>query len=124
MTSKRAREAMSYPFDSIGSDGYEPDDIRQHIVVETPETEAPHGDFPNNIRNFVFYHEGENDVESWRCLGHLKSGAWFYYVAECDYTGFGCQGGMKLWVSHSLDNLLNHAVEPEDLDEIKDLTSR
>lgn len=36
---------------------------------------------------------GENDGESWECIGELKDGRWFFLTAWCDYTGWGCRDG-------------------------------
>lgn len=40
------------------------------------------------IKNAV---ERENDGDDWIILGRLRSGAWFYLKAGCDYTGWECR---------------------------------
>jgi hypothetical protein len=69
---------------------------------------------PRDITKVYWYREGKNDEESWNMIGKIKikdKEKYIYYVAWCDYTGFDCQGGMKLYVSKSLSKLLTLAVE-------------
>ena len=74
-------------------------------------------DFPKNILEVYWYEEGENDVRPWQFIGKVRYKNKFkyvYYIADSDYTGFDCQGEMKLYVSKSLNRLLRKAI-PSDL---------
>jgi len=72
------------------------------------------GDFPNNIEEFIWGQKGINDEKSWILLCKLNNDNFAYFVASCDYTGFECQGGMKVYVSKKLDNLINYAMSNEE----------
>jgi hypothetical protein len=63
------------------------------------------GNFPDNIEKYYWVHNGENDEEPWELLCKLNNGIYAYYSAWCDYTGFDCQGTMKLIVSRNLKRL-------------------
>jgi hypothetical protein len=68
------------------------------------------GCFPNNISKYYWIHQGENDEEPWMLLCKLENkedndDIYAFYTAWCDYTGFDCQGGMKLIVSKDIKRL-------------------
>ena len=68
---------------------------------------------PQNIVDIYWYIEGEHDEEDWEFLGKIKYGDSFKYIyfnAWCDYTGFDCQGGIKIYISGSKDKLEKYAV--------------
>lgn len=52
----------------------------------------------------------KNDEIDWYLLCKLKNNNYALYVAWCDYTGFDCQGGMKLYIAKDLNNLINYAM--------------
>jgi hypothetical protein len=114
-------KCLEYPFSYITpasqdlyNYGYSYESIHRPIVVETPEEQADGSGFPHNIKEYYWVQEGENDGDEWIALGKLENGAFFYFTASCDYTGFDCQGGMNLWVSNSFKNILDHAMAPRD----------
>ncbi len=102
-------DALEYPFSFIkGSEDagwcadYEVNEFTEGLVGEE-KCEA--GNFPNNIAEFYWIFEGHNDEEAWKVLCKLDNGNYALYLAWCDYTGFDCQGGMKLIVSKNLSRL-------------------
>jgi len=42
---------------------------------------------------------GENDEEAWKFLVKHENGCYIFFDASCDYTGFDCQGGGKIFYS-------------------------
>lgn len=126
---KEIAECLEYPFSCITPEsqdlynyGYSYESIHRPIVVETPEEQADGSGFPNNIKEYFWVQEGENDGDEWLALGQLENGAYFFYGASCDYTGFDCQGGMNLWVSSSFQNILEHAMQPCEREKYKRAT--
>lgn len=74
-------------------------------------------DFPKNIIDVFWFEEGINDKKPWQFIGKVRYKNKFkyvYYIANSDYSGFDCQGEMKLYISKSLHRLLRKAV-PEDV---------
>jgi hypothetical protein len=74
---------------------------------------------PRDILKVFWYKEGKNDEEPWYFIGKIKckdKNKYVYYQAWCDYTGFDCQGGMKMYVSRSLTKILSMAIESDVLD--------
>ena len=105
------RSAFSYPFSCIscGEEGswcatYDTDDFCEGLLGEE-DTDHSCGKFPDNIVEFYWLHEGHNDEDKWECLCKLDNGNYAYYTAWCDYTGFDCQGGMKIIISADLKRL-------------------
>ncbi len=103
---------MEYPYSFLRSGDYVVDDILRPIPVET--VQASPGTFPFNIVQHMWIQEGDNDGDEWKALGLLDNGNYFFYTAACDYTGFDCQGWMRLWVSSSLETLKEHAMTAEE----------
>ena len=104
---------MEYPYDCIEDEccGYTIKDIQRPILVDEELADA--GDFPKNIAEHFWVSEGNNDTAPWHSIGVLTNGNYFYYTASCDYTGFDCQGEMRLFVSSSYANLIEHALDQE-----------
>ena len=105
------KRAFSYPFSCISSGEeeswgptYDTDDFCEGLLGEEP-ADRNCGKFPDNIAEFYWLHEGHNDEDKWECLCKLDNGNYAFYTAWCDYTGFDCQGGMKLIVSKDLKRL-------------------
>lgn len=104
--------AMEYPYAFTNElNAYGVKDILRPIPVETGQADA--GDFPKNIHEHFWISEGERDGRPWHSIGLLKNGNYFYYTASCDYTGFDCQGEMRLYVSASYANIIKHALSDE-----------
>ena len=100
------KAAMKYPFSFIaGSEDegwcgeYNTADFTEGLLSEE---KCDAGKFPDNIVEFYWLHEGHNDEDAWQLLCKLDNGNFAFYSAWCDYTGFDCQGGMKLIVSKDL----------------------
>lgn len=105
------KAAFSYPFSCISSSEepgcwptYDTDDFCEGLLGEE-KNGLSCGKFPDNIVEFYWLHEGHNDEDAWECLCKLDNGNYAYYTAWCDYTGFDCQGGMKLVISRDLKRL-------------------
>jgi hypothetical protein len=99
----------TYPFSVI-----EPLDSIFTKLIGEKETFEDAGDFPNNISNYIWGEEGENDFVDWILLCKLSNGKYAYYTAWCDYTGFDCQGGMKLYISSKLKTLVKMAMDDKN----------
>lgn len=100
------KAALKYPFSFIaGSEDegwcgeYNTADFTEGLLSEE---KCDAGKFPDNIVEFYWLHEGHNDEDAWQLLCKLDNGNFAFYSAWCDYTGFDCQGGMKLIVSKDL----------------------
>lgn len=63
-----------------------------------------------DVAHVVAYSEGENDGPAWLILGTLKDGRHFFIEASCDYTGWDCQAGGEVVVSHDLDHLIRYGL--------------
>jgi hypothetical protein len=103
------KAALKYPFSYIaGSEDegwcgdYDTADFTEGLLGEE---KCDAGKFPDNIVEFYWLHEGHNDEDAWQLLCKLDNGNFAFYTAWCDYTGFDCQGGMKLIVSKDLKSL-------------------
>ena len=74
------------------------------------------GDFPRNITEYYWIHQGVNDETPWYLLCGINAPtgpAYAFYTAACDYTGFDCQGGMRMWVSRDAKNLFYSLTEEQ-----------
>jgi hypothetical protein len=102
-------DALEYPFSFIKDSevagwcaDYEVNEFAEGLIGEE---KCEPGNFPNNIAEFYWIFEGHNDEEAWKVLCRLDNGNYALYLAWCDYTGFDCQGGMKLIVSKDMERL-------------------
>ena len=100
-----------YPFGSIIDihGYYRKCDIFTPIIGEK-EKLSDAGNFPHNIRKYIWGEEGDNDFIEWILLCKLTNGKYAFYTAWCDYTGFDCQGGMKLYIASSINVLVKMAM--------------
>jgi hypothetical protein len=101
------RSVLDEPFGYIG-ELYDIDEFMRTLPVDTVLSEP--GDFPNNIEEFYWIKEGAHDEEFWEAVGKLTNGSYFFYTAGCDYTGFDCQGTMKLILSPYFANLVQYGM--------------
>ncbi len=46
-----------------------------------------------------FIQEGENDGEAWQFMALHENGYYINFEAECDYTGFDCQGYISIVIT-------------------------
>jgi len=70
--------------------------------------------FPEDIVEVYDYQEGIDDEKPWHFIGKIKyknTHKYIYYIADADYTGFDCQGYMKMYISKSLKRILYYAAE-------------
>lgn len=103
-------EALEFPFGFVNSsylDMYKMSEIARGFVDEEV---CDVGDFPKNIAEYYWIHEGERDEEAWHLLCRLDNGLYAYYCASCDYTGFDCQGMMRLFVSRNALRIFEEAM--------------
>lgn len=111
-------KSLQYPLSFISRDGendsyHDPYYVKDFCKGLLEEEPFEIGDFPNNIVEYYWIHEGKNDEEAWQLFCKIKlpaevngnNEAYAYYTASCDYTGFDCQGGMQMSVSMSAKNL-------------------
>jgi hypothetical protein len=85
-------------------------------ITRFANSEANPDNFPNNIQEYFWIHEEENDYDTWVACGVLTNGSYFLYTAFCDSrNGFTntSESGMTLWVSSSWDNIVNSAMDEE-----------
>lgn len=101
---------LSFLDDYGGVEGVQRDLVGCERVLVGPE-------FPNNVAEYLWIHAGENDEEPWKALGRLHDGTFVFYKAECDYTGFDCQGAMQLWAAGELRTLIDLAMDISDYDQ-------
>lgn len=81
--------------------------------LKTEKLDINYINFPKNIVNVYWYDKGIYDEKPWQFIGRIKykdSYRFVYIIADCDYTGFDCQGSMKLYISKSLKRIMTNAV--------------
>jgi len=80
-----------------------------------------------DIIEVYWYEKGKNDYKPWEFVGKIKcedKHYYVYYIANCDYTGFDCQGDMKMYISEHLSRILKHAVPTKLHNYISDSTKQ
>lgn len=102
---------LEYPFTSL-LDPYGGYDMEPTPIPGQPEESI--GAFPKNIAEYYWCFGGTNDDAPWRCFCRLDTGVFVFYIASCDYTGFDCQGDMKVWASRDPSVLIQYAMSDED----------
>jgi hypothetical protein len=100
---------LEYPFEFIRNGEY--DRVTQEIPGQTSEEI---GMFPDNIAEYYWISEGENDEKPWLVLCKLTNGVYVFYKGECDYTGFDCQGHMKIYASKDHSVLTLYGMSGEE----------
>ncbi len=98
---------LEYPFSYLPDYDMEPD-----MIPGQPAEDI--GDFPNNVAHYYWIHEGQNDEEPWLALCRLDNGVYVFYKGECDYTGFDCQGSMRIYASKDPAVLIQMAMCESD----------
>jgi hypothetical protein len=96
------RAVLEYPFSFITNGDYKVADFCRGVPGDEP---CVPGNFPNNITEFYWIHEGARDEEAWTCLCRLDTGEYVFYLAHCDYTGFDCQGEMVMFIARTRELL-------------------
>lgn len=102
---------LEYPFSFLQSGEYS-----RECSPIPGEPEEDIENFPENIAEYFWIHQGENDEEPWLCLCKLTNDLYVFYKGECDYTGFDCQGDMKLYASKDPNILIQYAMTSTDYD--------
>ena len=102
---------LEYPFEYIRNGEY--DRVPQEIPGQPLEDI---GEFPDNIAEYYWISEGENDERPWMTLCRLRNGVYVFYKGECDYTGFDCQGHMKIYASKDHSVLTMYGMSSEEYD--------
>ena len=95
-----------YPFDNM----YDDSSIFTPIIGEK-EKISDMGNFPDNISKYIWGQEGEPDFIDWILLCKLTNGKYAFYTDWCDYTGFDCREGMKLYISSNINVLIKMAMD-------------
>jgi len=91
-------DALGCPFAYIDyQKDYEPAEFIRGLPTEPPSEIKSFSQ--DSIKEYYWIHGGTPDEDAWHCLGLLKDGHYFYYTASCDYTGFDCQGSMRMFIS-------------------------
>jgi len=109
-------KAFKYPFSFINDNTYKLINITFIMFnnnFKAEDIDLSLINFPKDIVKVYYYEKGINDKKPWQFIGKIKyedTYKFIYYIGECDYTGFDCQGFMKLYISKSLNKILNYAV--------------
>lgn len=110
-------KAFDYPFGFIDYCGeYKLKDIIHPMFnnkLKKEDININYIKFPKDIVDVYWYKSGINDEEPWEFIGKIKYNdtyRYIYYIGECDYTGFDCQGSMKLYISESLNTILTYGI--------------
>jgi hypothetical protein len=103
-------EHLEYPFQFLGNEY--PVEVTPILSNDPGELDVE--DFPANIDHYYWVHEGVNDEEPWLTLCKLKNGLYVFYKGECDYTGFDCQGDMRIYAAKDPKDLLLYAMDSND----------
>ena len=101
---------LTYPFEHIGY--YNP--VATPIIGHTELTLPPQ--WWATVEHYYWIHGGANDEEPWRFLARLTNGHYVFFIANCDYTGFDCQGDMKVWVAETPGILIMYGMSNADYD--------
>ncbi len=105
-------ECMTYPFNNISNKHF------RRMYKQTPfrnNNKQYSIDFPTTIKDLYYLEGGQlwDDQQAYVLIGKLNSGKYFYYIAKCCYTGFGCSGGskMELYIEDTLEDLIDYCVD-------------
>lgn len=67
-----------------------------------------------DVEEIIAAVNGENDGLDWLGLFLLKDGRYLVAVGGCDYTGWDCRAGNNLFVSDTLDNIIQFGLSKEE----------
>lgn len=97
------------PFEKVT--GYQHRVLQPLISQATEEeTEALAGEFPNNITDCIWYSAGLDDEMPWALLCRLNTGAYAFFTAGYQCSGFTIVGDMYLRVSRDLAEIVQYAM--------------
>lgn len=63
-----------------------------------------------DIAEVIAADEGQNDGDSWVGVFKMANGTYVFVDAWCDYTGWDCQAGGKIWVAGDLETLIQFGL--------------
>jgi hypothetical protein len=111
----------------IGTKDYLLDDIVEFIMYTPEDDEANPDDFPNNIKEIFWMNEFDDRfTDGWIACGILTNGSYFLFTAWCDERdGFydTRESYMRLWITGSWANIINHAMDEEIYQKYMDETN-
>ena len=72
-------------------------------------------DLTKDVHTVYLYQKGIHDVKPWYFIGklkgpHINKKYYVYFEADCDYTGFYCQGAMTLYISEHFSRIIQLAL--------------
>jgi hypothetical protein len=113
-------DEFDYPFTSCCLEEGELGDCPVEIRHIPHRVSRPIGNFPHNIKRWIWSRPGQNDGDAWVCIVELKPDETYdgvryaYFRAWCDYTGFDCEGGAYSIVTSKVEDLIEYALENSD----------
>ena len=102
------KESFDYPFGEIPN--YRYGMVKSLIHQSYDEAVALAGDFPNNIVDWLWSSAGDDDEMPWLLLCRLSNGAYAFYEAGYQYSGFTIVGDMDLVVSRNLSDIIEYGM--------------
>lgn len=114
MVGEHDKKEFEYPFENSGFE-------EKHIPHAVSK---PLGNFPHNIKRWIWSSAGENDGDSWELIAELEEepevycegSRYVYYTAWCDYTGFDCQGYGYTFVASNVEYIIEYALGNAEYD--------
>ena len=67
----------------------------------------------DDVEEVIAASVGENDGADWVCVVRLRDRRFAFLSAGCDYTGWDCQAGGRVWVHGDLDALVQFGCTRE-----------
>ena len=116
---KKFHQAFKYPFSFMNKEYDERYSLQKISMtmfgtdMKAEKIDLNHVNFPDDIKEVYYYKKGKNEVSPWYFVGKISykdASLYVYYEGQCDYTGFDCQGSMKLYISEHFDRIIWMAV--------------
>jgi len=106
------RESFHYPLGLIGKNEYTLEKIVCPLVKQSHEEAiASAGDFPNNIDTWIWSNAGHHhDDMPWALFCRLTNGAYAFYEAGYECSGFTIVGDMKLVISNDFADIVDYGM--------------
>lgn len=101
---------LEYPLSSLKSNPeYSMKSVLTPIPSQTEEVNPESVIFPDSVAEYIWVHESK-DRQNWYALCRMDDGAYVFFEAHCDASGFECRGTMRLYVSKSRPYLIQFAL--------------